>query len=336
MRVALIAPPWAPVPPPLYGGIEGAVDSLARGLARAGHEVLLFATGDSTCPVPRRSLLARAEGHRIGHVVPELRHVMAAYDAVQGFDIVHDHTVVGPLYAQRYPGLRVVTTVHGPLDVDLAGIYRRITAEVPLIAISQAQRVPAPDIPVARVIHHGVDPGQFPIGAGGDYCLYLGRMVREKGAHRAVVAARKAGVPLILAGKMREPAEITYFEQEVAPLLGDDIPYLGEVSQETKVELLAGARATLFPIGWNEPFGLVMLESMACGTPVIAFREGAAPEVIDDGRTGVLCRNEDEMAEAIGAIDSIDRRECRAAVETYFSIDRMAGEHVELFEQLLS
>lgn len=335
MRVALIAPPWAPVPPLLYGGIEQAVDTLAQGLVRAGHDVLLFTTGDSTCPVPRQSLLALSEGQRIGHVVPELRHVMAAYDAVQDYDIVHDHSVMGPLYAERYPDLPVVTTVHGPLEEELTDIYRREAGRIPLIAISHAQLLPAPDLPVARVIHHGVDPALFPIGEGGDYCLFLGRMVREKGPHRAIKATRAAGVPLILAGKMREPVEHLYFEREVGPLLGDDIPYLGEVSQQEKLKLLSGARATLFPIRWNEPFGLVMLESLACGTPVIAFAEGAAPEVIDHGRTGFLCQDDGDMVEAIKNAGEIDRDDCRAAVEGYFSADRMVGEHTELYEQIL-
>ena len=337
MRIALIAPPWAPVPPALYGGTEQAVDSLAHGFHRAGHEVLLFTTGDSTCPVPKQSVLKTSEGQHIGQVVPELRHIMAAYEAVGGYDIVHDHTMAGPVYSQRHPDLKVVTTVHGPLNEELVDIYRRVTLRVPLIGISQAQRVPAPDIPVARVIHHGVDPKLFPIGdGGGDYCLFLGRMAAAKGAHRAIAAARQAGIRLVLAGKMREPAELMYFERQVAPLLGDDVAYLGEVSYEEKVRLLAGARATLFPIRWNEPFGLVMLESLACGTPVIAFPEGAAPEVIDHGRTGFLCQDQNEMAEAIAKADTIDRRDCRAAVEGYFSVDRMVREHLELFEEIVA
>ncbi|MDQ4133327.1 MAG: glycosyltransferase family 4 protein [Actinomycetota bacterium] len=336
MRIALIAPPWTPVPPELYGGTEQAVHNLAIGFQRAGHEVLLFTTGDSTCPVPRQWLLEVAEGARIGSAVPELRHVMAAYDAVRDCDIVHDHSMFGPVYSERFPDLPVLTTIHGPLVTELTDIYRRVTPRVSLIGISHAQRQPAPDLPIARVIHHGIEADVFPMGEGGDYCLFLGRMEPGKGAHRAVRAARRAGVPLVLAGKMREPAEILYFERQVAPLLGDDIPYAGEVSREEKLRLLKGARATLFPIRWNEPFGLVMLESLACGTPVIAFPEGAAPEVIEDGRTGFLCQDDDEMVEAIARVDTLDRRDCRKAVEGYFSVERMAAEHLELFEEILS
>lgn len=336
MRIAIVAPPWAPVPPDLYGGIEQAVDSLARGLHAAGHDVLLFATGDSTCPVPKAFVLPVAEGNRMGFSVPEVRHVMAAYDAVAGYDVVHDHTIVGPLYAERYPDLPVVTTVHGPFNDELADFYSRITPRVPLIGISEAQRRPVPDIPIARVIHHGVDPDGFEVGTGGEYCLFLGRMSADKGPHRAIVAARLAGVPILLAGKLREPWEHHFFEKEVAPLLGADVQYLGEVTQSEKVKLLGGARATLFPIRWNEPFGLVMLESMACGTPVIAYPEGAATEVVDHGRTGFLVDGEAAMAEAVGQAQTLDRADCRAAVEGYFSIGRMVDEHVELYQTLVA
>ncbi|MGH9188696.1 MAG: glycosyltransferase family 4 protein [Acidimicrobiales bacterium] len=338
MRIAIIAPPWAPIPPTLYGGIEQAVDAEARALVDAGHDVLLYTTGDSTCPVPRKWLLPEAEGHRMGFTVPELRHVMAAYDEVLSagtFDVVHDHTVLGPVYAERFPDLPVVSTIHGPLHTELADIYSRIGGRVSLIAISHAQRKPAPEVPIARVIHHGVDASRFPMGRGdGNYFVFVGRMSPDKGAHRAIRAAQKAGVRLLLAGKSREPWERAYFESEVEPYLSDDIRYVGEVPHEEKLTLLAEARATLFPIRWNEPFGLVMIESLACGTPVLAFSEGAAPEVIEDGRTGYLCRGESEMAEAIHTVEAIDRGECRAAVEGYFSVDRMIREHLDLFDRI--
>ena len=337
MRIAIIATPWAPIPPALYGGIEQAVDAEARGMAAAGHDVMLFTTGDSTCPVPRRWLLEQSEGERMGFTVPELRHVMAAYEAVQDYDIVHDHTVLGPVYSDRYPDIPVVTTIHGPFNTELIDVYGRLAERVSIIAISNAQRKPAPDIPVARVIHHGVDAANFPYGDGsGGYVVFLGRMSPDKGAHRAVLAAEKAGVRLLLAGKSREPWERAYFDQQIAPHLGDEIQYVGEVPHDEKLRLLAGARATLFPIRWNEPFGLVMIESLACGTPVVAFAEGAAVEVVDDGRTGYLCQTETEKAKAVETIDSIDRAECRAAVEGYFSQDRMIREHIELFEDLLA
>jgi glycosyltransferase involved in cell wall biosynthesis len=190
---------------------------------------------------------------------------------------------------------------------------------------------------VARVIHHGIDANDFPVGNGkGDYLMFLGRLSPDKGAGRAIDVARKADVPLLLAGKMREPWERDYFEARVAPFLSEQIQYLGEVGHERKLELLADARALVFPIRWNEPFGLVMLEAQACGTPVLAFPEGAAPEVVDHGRTGFLCHDEDEMAEAVTKLDGIDRGACRTAVEGYFSTERMVREHIELYEDLLA
>jgi len=336
VKIGVIAPPWAPIPPVLYGGIEQAVDCLCRGLTAAGHEVLLFATGDSTCPVPTKWLLERSEGARIGFSVPELRHVLAAYEAVGDCDLIHDHSMIGPIYAWALTDVPVVTTIHGPLNVELIDLYRRIADRVPLIAISHVQLTAEPGLKVAGVIHHGVDVDDFPVGDGkGDYCMYLGRMVAEKGAHRAVLAAREAGVPILLAGKMREPWELSYFESEIEPLLGDGAQYLGEITYEEKLRLLADAKATLFPIRWNEPFGLVMLESLACGTPVLAFAEGAAPEVVADGRTGWLCKDESDMAARLKAIGEIDRAECRADVEVRFSTERMAREHADLYERVL-
>jgi glycosyltransferase involved in cell wall biosynthesis len=228
--------------------------------------------------------------------------------------------------------------MHGPLSDDLLDLYGRMSDNgVALIAVSHAQTRPAPELPVAAVVHHGIDADDFPLGDGrGGYALFLGRMSPDKGAHRAIEAAHKARVPLLLAGKLREPAEHEYFEREVRPLLGEDAQYLGEVPHDEKLDLLADARALLFPIRWNEPFGLVMIEAMACGTPVLAFKEGAAPEVVEHGVTGYLCDDEAHLAYALTRLDDIDRAACRHAVETRFSTARMAREHAELFERRLA
>ncbi len=336
MRIALIAPPWVPVPPPLYGGTEVVVDRLARGFHEAGHEVLLFTTGDSTCPVPRQWVLERSEHLRMGAVVPELRHVVHGYEAARGFDIVHDHTLAGPVYAERFPDLAVVTTNHGPFNDELLDVYRVIAPSVSIIAISHSQASHAQGLPIARVIHHGIDVAEFPIGDGdGGYFLFLGRMAPDKGARRAARIARQAGVRLLIAAKMREPLEYEYFDNQVRPLLGPDVEYVGEVGGDEKMELLSGARALLNPIRWVEPFGLVMIEALACGTPVLTYRQGAAPEIVDDGVTGFLCDVHDEMAEAIHRVDELDRKACRRAVEERFSTDRMVADHLDLFESLL-
>ena len=338
MRIALIAPPWVPVPPPAYGGTEAVVDRLARGFQDAGHEVLLIASGDSTCPVPRTSVIDAAETMRMGAAVPELRHVIHAYERVADFDVVHDHTVMGPVYAAGRTGLPlVVTTNHGPFNEELSDIYRSIGTETPIIAISDSQAASADGVPIAAVIHHGIDTEAFPVGEGdGGYLLFLGRMVPEKGARRAALIAQLAGVPLRMAAKMREPLEVRFFEEQVKPLLGNGVEYIGEVGNGERLELLRGARALLNPIRWPEPFGLVMIEALACGTPVLTFAEGAAPEIVDDGITGYVCHDEAEMVRRISHLDELDRRACRTAAETRFSTARMVEDHLRLFERLLS
>jgi glycosyltransferase involved in cell wall biosynthesis len=268
----------------------------------------------------------------MGGVVTEMRHVVHAYDAVAKCDVVHDHTLFGPLYAGSIAAPPVVTTNHGPFDANLGPIYTAVAKKVPVIAISRAQAAVAPHIPVAAVIHHGIDAEAFPFGDGaGGHTAFLGRMSPDKGAHRAIRVAREAGVPLLLAAKMREPAEHEYFETRVRPLLGGDIEYIGELGPADKKTLLAGAIALLNPIRWGEPFGLVMIESLACGTPVLAFPSGAAPEIIEHGRTGFLCGDEQEMANAVSKVLDLSRRDCRAAVEGYFSTARMAAEHAAFY-----
>lgn len=336
MRVALIAPPWIPIPPPAYGGTEAVLDTLARGLAAAGHEVLLVTTGDSTCPVERSWVFERARTEDMGGVVVELRHLLHAYEAVGGADIVHDHTVAGPLYAERYSPHPVVTTSHGPFTDDMRALYGAMGGRVPIIAISNHQATTAGDVPIARVIHHGLDETQYPVGNGeGDYLLFLGRMSPTKGAREAIDVARRAGMPLVIAAKMREQSERDYFAAAIAPLLGPDVTYAGEVGGAAKLELLGGAAALVNPLSWNEPFGLCMIEAMACGTPVIATPRGAVPEIVDDGRTGFLCADIDEMVAAVDRLGSIVRGTCRAAVETRFSARRMVARHVELYEDTL-
>jgi glycosyltransferase involved in cell wall biosynthesis len=264
--------------------------------------------------------------------------VLRAYEAMveARVDVVHDHTLAGPVHARSLPALRVVTTIHGSLDAELADVYRRVADQAAVVAISHNQREAAPDIDVTAVIHHGLDAREFPLGTGtGGYCLFLGRMSPGKGAHRAIRVAERAGTPLVLVGKMRAPREVEYFRSEVEPHLGDRTWYLGEVPHRRKIELLEKAYCLLFPIRWREPFGMVMLEALACGTPVLAFGEGAVNEVVEHGRTGFVCHDEDDMANALPAVDRLDPARCRAAVEGYFSAHRMVADHVELFQKLL-
>jgi len=337
VRIAVIAPPWLPVPPDGYGGTELVLDTLCRGLAAAGHDVLLSATGDSTCPVERAWTYPEHLGTVAISPAGELCHVMDAYDAALawGAEVIHDHTITGPVWAGLHGRCPVVTTNHGPFSADLAAVYRRIGPHLPIIAISHHQASTAGEIPIYAVIHHGVDLAGVESGTGsGGYAAFLGRMTPDKGVDRAIRIARRAGVPLRIAAKMREPAEQAYFDAAVRPLLGGDVEYLGELRGDDKHRLLADAICLLNPIAWPEPFGMVMIEALARGTPVVATSSGAAPEIIDDGVTGILRRDDDHLARAVLAAVGLDRSACRAAAQTRFSMERMATAHHSVYAAL--
>ena len=327
MRIALIAPPWVPVPAPAYGGTEAVIDRIAVGLQRAGHDVLLVCHSDSTCPVE--------DTVRMGRGSIELEHVVGAYGLVEGYDIVHDHTLAGPLFAASHPGMNVVTTNHNPFDRTRNAVLGATLPDVGLVAISQSHAA-STHLPVDAVVHHGVDLADFPDGrGGGGYVTILARMAPGKGIHRAIRIASSAGMPLKIAAKMREPAERDYFEAHVRPHLGGDIEYLGEVGLDDKLALLADADALLNHISWREPFGMAMLEALACGTPVIGCPAGAAPEIVEDGVTGFLSDDDEALVRALSRIDEIDRGACRARVGRLFSVERMVDGYLDVFRARL-
>ena len=337
MRIAIVTPPWLPVPPLRYGGTEQVVDALARGLYADGHEVLLFATGDSTCAVPVAWALPRARGTEELDVATELAHVIHAYNIARawGADVIHDHTLCGPAYARR-DGIPIVATNHGPFEHELATLYRAVSEEVAVVAISHAQAAAATSTRIAAVIHHGIDVDSLPMGRGdGGYSLFLGRMCPTKGVDIAVRVARASGIPLVIAAKMAEPAERRYFEREVAPLLGAGVEYVGEVDTSQKRRLLAGARCLLNPIRWPEPFGMVMIEALAAGTPIVATPCGSVPEIVKEGVTGFVRASPRDLAAAVVAVDRLDRDACRAAAATRFSTMRMVRDHVRVYETVL-
>ena len=337
MRIAIIAPPWVAVPPLAYGGTEAVLDGLARGLADAGHDVLLYTTGDSTCPVPKAWVLASAAGTVATGAATELRHVINAYQTITewGADVVHDHTLSGPVYAGRM-GLPVVTTNHGPFDGELGDLYRALSPTVAVIAISAHHASTARGTRIAAVIHHGLDVDGIAPGRGdGGYALFLGRMSPDKGAHVAARVAREAGIHLKIAAKMAEPAERAYFARKVEPLLGDGVEYVGEVGGLAKLGLLGGATCLLNPIRWAEPFGMVMIEALACGTPVIATPLGSVPEIVDDGLTGFIRDREAGLIDALGRVGDLDRAKCRRVARDRFSVDRMVGDHVGLYRAVM-
>lgn len=336
MRVGLIASPWLPIPPPSYGGTEEVVDVLARGLQEAGHEVKLFTTGDATCPVPRFHVFPEAVRERMNCSVPELFHVLEAYRAVEECDIVHDHTVLGPLIAMQL-GRSIVATNHNPFTRELTEIYRWMDERVAVVAISHDHASRADGVRIARIIHHGLDRDHYRPGPGrGGYLLFLGRMAPEKGVHHAIRAARSAGRGLLIGAKMEEGTEFAYFRDRIEPLLRDDVVYLGEVDRPTKRRLLARAEALINPITWPEPFGLVMIEALASGTPVLAFPQGSAPEIVEPGVNGFLPRDEAALVDAIDRLDEIDRREVRRTFDERFTAERMVQAHIDLYQDLLA
>ncbi len=338
MKIAIIAPPWVPVPPPAYGGTEAVLDTLARGAQAAGHDVLLYATGDSTCPVPLASTFERALGTVSAGAASELCHVVEAYERLRewGPDMIHDHTLIGPVYAERF-GMPVVTTNHGPFNGELGPLYRVIARTVPLIAISQHHADSADDTRIAAVIHHGIEVDTHPIGRGeGGYALFLGRMSPDKGVHTAAQVARDAGMPLRIAAKMREPAERAYFREQVEPLLGNGIEYVGEVAGPEKLALLRDAVCLLNPIDWDEPFGMVMIEAMACGTPIVATPRGSTPELIDEGVTGFVRHTFEGQIGAVLEASSLDRTKVREVAAERFSAEGMVARHLQLYGRVIA
>ena len=312
---------------------------LADGLVEAGHDVTLFASGDSRTKARLVASFPEAPSTRIGEGNADLLHALECYVRADEFDVVNDHS--GPL-AATVGGLletAFVHTVHGPLVGEPGELYERIAAVAPrlaLVSLSLNQRKPLPGLPWVANCPNALNLDAYPAHIErGEYLLFLGRMSPEKGCHRAIDVAREAGMPLKIAGKKRMRLEQEYFDTVVRPRLGDGIEYLGETSHVTKVALLQNARATLFPIEWEEPFGLVMIESMACGTPIIATRRGAVPKVIEHGRSGIVVDDYREMSAAIRESDKLDPRECRRYVEERFSAERMVRDYEAVYERVL-
>ena len=344
LRIGILASPWLPVPPGAYGGTESVVDRLSRGLAAGGQEVRLWTTGESTCPVPRGFTFPTARTEAMGMSSIELRHTLEGYEwfADEGGDVIQDHTLVGPFLGTATAP--VITTNQGPFDnPELAVLFSRLPRTVPVIAISRNQASVAArlGIPVAHVIHHGIDVTEVPEGDGrgdehGEYLLFLGRMNPAKGVLEAIETARAVGHRLLIAARMREAAELAFYEDVIAPQCTDGIDYIGEVGGADKERLIGGALALLSPIQWPEPFGLVMIEALAAGTPVISTPRGAAPEVVLHGRTGYLCEDADALVRAVRSVGQIDRSDCRSDVDRRFGVDKMVARHVAAYRELLT
>ena len=338
LRIAVVSPLYESVPPQLYGGTERVVSYLTEELVRLGHEVTLFASGDSRTRARLRPYgatglrLDRACRDPLAHHFAMLQDVVAA---ARDFDIIHFNIDYLHFPVTRALGLPAITTLHGRLDLpDLVPLYRRY-ADLPLVSISDAQRAPLPWVSWVATVHHGLPADFLRQGDGsGGYLAFLGRISPEKRPDRAIRIARRTGIPLKMAAKV-DDADLDYFHSVVEPMLGSDVEFSGEIGDGDKQDFLGNARALLFPIDWPEPFGLVMIESMACGTPVIAFRGGSVAEVVDDGVTGRVVAAEDEAEAAALAIDRLDRAACRRRFEERFTDARMASDYIRVYRQLL-
>lgn len=338
LRIGMLAPPWFEVPPAGYGGIENVVAGLVDQLVTHGHHVTLLNAGRHLTKAQRHiPVFAETPQEPIGTAFVETWYAARAEATLRDLelDIIHDHTLAGVLSA---PGRRVPTihTVHNPVDARFADYLRVLGTTVHLVALSRAQITTAPDLPWAGCVPNGIDLSRFKCRqAKSDYVLFLGRILPEKGTHLAIDAATEARVRIIIAGPCEDPREQTYFDAEVRPRLGRYAEWFGPADFTAKTKLMAFARAVLCPFQWEEPFGLVVAEAMACGTPVIATPRGAAPELIRNYVTGFLTPPEG-MAQAIQQAATIEPLACRIHAETAFGLDRMATSYERVYRNCLA
>ena len=338
LRIAMIAPPYLTIPPTGYGGIERVISVLVEGLVANGHDVTLFAApGSNTTARLVSPLDAPVPLGDPAGVSAEIYHVSAAYNAAARFDVVHDHTGLGPALGAVMAWPPVIHTLHGPWTVEGRRLFSLLADRVGVVAISEAQRRANSEISYAGVVHNGIDLALHPFNATKeDFLIFVGRINAEKRPEVAIEIARRAGLPLVMVIKRSEPFERTYFDERVAPLLGPDVTVLDEPPHAVKVDLMGRSRAMLFPIDWPEPFGLVMAESLACGTPVIARGLGAAPEVVRDGMTGFICDSVDEMVSAVAASATLRPEDCRNEAERYFSAAAMVEGYERIYRSALA
>ena len=340
MRIAQIAPLWERVPPPAYGGIELVVVFLSDELVRRVHEVTLFASGDSITLAELESVHPRAlrlDPHVKEYGIYEMLQLGLVYERADEFDIIHSHMGCAALPYANLVKTPTVHTLHGIFTPDNEKMFKYAKKQ-PYISISDAQREARLGLNYVATAYNGIDVSSYkfhPQPSDPPYLAFLGRISPEKGTHLAIAIAKQAGWHLKMAGKV-DVVDVEYYEKEVKPLIdGKQIEYLGEANHEQKNALMGGAVATLFPITWREPFGLVMVESMAAGTPVIAMKLGSTVEVIDHGKTGFLCENIDEFVSAIDKVTDLDRYACRQHVENRFSLQKMTDSYEAVYRKIL-
>jgi glycosyltransferase involved in cell wall biosynthesis len=339
MRIAQVAPLYESVPPKLYGGTERVVSYLTEELVRQGHDVTLFASGDSVTKarlVPGCERALRLDENCLDHMAHHIVMLEQVFQRVHDFDVVHFHVDYLHFPLSRRQPITQVTTLHGRLDIpDLIPLYSQFR-EMPVVSISDAQREPLPWANWQATVYHGLPIDRYRFRAeAGDYFAFLGRISPEKRVDRAIRIAQKLGRPLRIAAKV-DDMDKQYFGKAIEPLLRDQlVDFVGEIGEEKKQEFLGHAYALLFPIDWPEPFGLVMIEAMACGTPVIAYRSGAVPEVLDEGETGFIVNGLKDAMAAARKIPKLSRARCREVFEERFTSRRMANDYLQVYQRLM-
>jgi glycosyltransferase involved in cell wall biosynthesis len=339
MRIAQVAPLYECVPPKLYGGTERIVSYLTEELVRHGHEVTLFASGDSLTNanlIPISPQALRLDTKCIDQLAHHVRMLEAVVAHQNEFDLIHFHIDYLHFPLARIMGWTTLTTLHGRLDIpDLAPLYHEFK-EMPVSSISNAQREPLPWLNWQGTAYHGLPKNQYEFSSTSKgYLAFLGRTSPEKGLDEAIAIARKVGMPLKIGAKV-DNADLEYFEQHIKPIIQQsDIEFLGEIGFPEKNELLGGAAALLFPIRWPEPFGIVMIEAMACGTPVIAYSQGSVPEVLEDGVTGLLASDIDSASKAVMELQQFNRVRCRRRFEERFTSDVMCSQYLRMYQSLV-
>jgi len=339
MRIAQISPLFEAVPPKLYGGTERVVSSLTEELVAMGHDVTLFASGDSVTSArlaPMRDQALRLDATVRDWIAIYYRMVEGIYRRKDEFDVLHFHIDYFPLSLFSRQKVPFLTTIHGRLDIqELVDTYGTF-ADCPFVSISNSQRRPIPQLNWVRTVHHGVPADRLtPQPVKQEYAAFLGRISPEKGVDRAIRIAGRAGLKLKIAAKI-DNADKEYYDTLIKPLIqgNRDVEFIGEINDAQKPAFLSGAHVLMFPINWPEPFGLVMIEAMACGTPVVAFNCGSVSEVLDHGVTGFIVDDIDQAVAATGKIHSIDRARVRATFDRRFTARRMAEDYVDLYEEL--
>jgi glycosyltransferase involved in cell wall biosynthesis len=339
VRIAQVAPVWERVPPVRYGGIELVVSLLTEELVRRGHDVTLFASGDSITTAKLESVYRTARRAEMGSTLTDIAHVSHAFDRADSFDIIQNHAGYLGVALARQVGTPVLTTLHGIFTEKNSPFFERFGDACFYNSISDEQRRQGPEgMNYVGTIYNGIRVESYPYREDkGDFFVNVSRISPLKGTHVACEMAHKAGVRLIIAGKIDAGSDTRYFEEKVEPLLdSDQVIYLGEVSEAEKRRLFAEAKGFLFPLQWDEPFGLVLAEAMACGTPVLSLARGSVPEVVVDGETGFVVGDVDELMGCLSRTGEIDPKACRARAESRFGVKRMTDDYEAAYEKILS